>query len=254
MPGSSFQYVPPTGEAEGAATKMDRMYRWTRHVYDVTRRYYLLGRDRMLDRIADRPPGRVLEVGCGTARNLRLLHRKAPHHALFGLDASLAMLATAREALERDGCYDQVPLGQGLAQRLTPSDQLGVEGPFDIIFFSYTLSMIPPWPEALQCALTHLAPNGRLYIVDFWDQADLPSWVASGLQRWLALFDVTPRPNLLQTLRRFDAEGRLSCSIDSVGRRYAYLATVELSNRAVPPVSEIYHSLDRPAAHRTVGS
>ena len=38
-------------EAGGQAAAMDRMYRLTRHVYDATRRYYLLGRDRMLGRI-----------------------------------------------------------------------------------------------------------------------------------------------------------------------------------------------------------
>lgn len=208
------------------AEKMDRMYRWTRHVYDVSRRYYLLGRDQMLDRVTDRPASRVLEVGCGTARNLRVLGRKAPHHTLYGVDASLAMLATAREALDRDEQVGEITLGQGLAEELDPEDHLGVEGPFDVIFFSYALSMIPAWPRALGQALSHLAPNGRLYVVDFWDQARLPDWVASALQAWLALFDVYPQPALLHTLRALDAQGWISCSVESVGRRYAYLATV----------------------------
>ena len=30
------------------AALMDGVYRWQRHVYDVTRKYYLLGRDRMI--------------------------------------------------------------------------------------------------------------------------------------------------------------------------------------------------------------
>lgn len=47
-------------------------------MYGLTRRYYLLGRDELLDRIAARPAGHVLEVGCGTARNLRVLHDAAP--------------------------------------------------------------------------------------------------------------------------------------------------------------------------------
>jgi S-adenosylmethionine-diacylgycerolhomoserine-N-methlytransferase len=86
--------------------------------------------------------------------------------------------------------------------------------------------MIPTWDTALKAALDHLAPDGRLYIVDFWDQADLPSVVGTALQRWLRLFDVEPRPDLLRTLHQLDAEGRLSCSITPVARRYAYLATV----------------------------
>jgi S-adenosylmethionine-diacylgycerolhomoserine-N-methlytransferase len=218
---------------------MNRMYRWTRHVYDATRRYYLLGRDRMLDRIAERPAGRVLEVGCGTARNLRVLDATAPHHTLYGIDASLAMLATARDKLEEAGCTDRITLAQGLAQELDPRSQLGVEGPFDVIFFSYVLSMIPSWPAALGTALAHLAPDGRLYIVDFWDQGNLPSAVAVVLQSWLSLFDVEPRPDLLRTLRRLDADGHLSCTITPVARRYAYLATVVPHAPGSPLPSEL---------------
>ena len=29
------------------AEQMDRMYRYQRHIYDLTRKYYLLGRDRI---------------------------------------------------------------------------------------------------------------------------------------------------------------------------------------------------------------
>ncbi len=218
----------PTSPAriEDPVQKMNRMYRWTRHVYDATRRYYLLGRDRMLDTIADRPAGAVLEVGCGTARNLRVLAEKAPQHRLYGIDASLAMLATARDKLEKTGHDEKIGLAQGLAQELDPEDRLGVEGPFDVIFFSYVLSMIPSWPSALNAAFSHLAPDGRLYVLDFWDQANLPPPAGRMLRSWLRLFDVVPRSDLLRTLQRLDQHGRLSCSIAPIAHRYAFLATV----------------------------
>lgn len=216
-----------TATADDPAQKMDRMYRWTRHVYDLTRRYYLLGRDRLLDRIANRPGGHVLEVGCGTARNLRVLHDKAPHHTLYGLDASLAMLDTARDALSRAGCLEATILRQGLAEELCSPAQFGVDRRFDVIFFSYVLSMIPSWPAALGQALSHLAPDGRLYIVDFWDQAHLPAWIASLLRQWLALFDVTPRLALVRTLRTLNGQDALSCTVTPIAHRYAYLITVE---------------------------
>lgn len=231
---------------------MDHMYAWTRHVYDATRRYYLLGRDPMLERISQRPAGTVLEIGCGTARNLRVLAETAPHYALYGLDASLAMLATARAALDREGCTGQVTLAQGLAEDLNPRAQLGVEGPFDVIFFSYVLSMIPTWRAALGRALTHLAPDGRLYIVDFWDQADLPPGVAPLLQTWLSLFDVHPRPDLLPTLRALEAAGCLSCAVVPVARRYAYLAVVDLREEWTEhPVPNV---LSRPHPRSPLGS
>lgn len=188
------------------------------------REAYRPGRDRMLDQIAHRPAGAVLEMGCGTARNLRVLGETASRHTLYGLEPSLSKLATARDKLDRAGCTERVTLVQGeLAQKLRPKDQFGADGPFDVIFFSYVLSMIPAWDEALAAALSHLAPNGRLYIVDLWDPADLPSVVGATLRGWLGLLDVEPRPALLRTL---EAEDRLSCSIVPVARRYAYLATI----------------------------
>ena len=35
---------------------MDRIYRRQRHLYDSTRKYYLLGRDRLIERLSP-PPG-----------------------------------------------------------------------------------------------------------------------------------------------------------------------------------------------------
>jgi S-adenosylmethionine-diacylgycerolhomoserine-N-methlytransferase len=219
--------TPP--DTDDPVQKLSDMYRWTRHVYDLSRRYYLLGRDQMLEDIAEQPAGSVLEIGCGTARNLRLLDEHAPQHTLYGLDASLSMLATAREKLDRTGCTKRITLGHGEAQQLSPEAQLHVDEPFDIIFFSYVLSMMPDGPAALRTALRHLAPNGQLYVVDFWDQADLPDWLASGFQQWLSLFDVYPRPDLVDTLRTLNEHENLSCTVTPVVRRYAYQATLRRS-------------------------
>jgi S-adenosylmethionine-diacylgycerolhomoserine-N-methlytransferase len=209
---------------------MDRMYRWTRHVYDLTRRYYLLGRDDLLRDIAVQPPATVLEMGCGTARNLRHLAGLAPQHTLYGVDASNEMLDTARQSLHRAGCADRVHLQQGLAEDLDMAAQFGTDAPLDVLFFSYVLSMIPTWPAALDAALDALRPGGRLYVVDFWDQADLPRGFATLLQRWLALFHVHHRPELLDAFRRLEQDGRVSLQIESVARRYAYRATLVKRN------------------------
>jgi S-adenosylmethionine-diacylgycerolhomoserine-N-methlytransferase len=218
--------TPSIVDADPAA-RMDRMYRWTRHVYDATRRYYLLGRDRMLGDIAGRPPGAVLEVGCGTARNLRCLHRRAPGHTLCGLDASAEMLATARQSLARAGLTGRVMLARGLAGDLDPHRHFGRDAPFDVVFFAYVLSMIPAWPAAFDAAWTHLRPGGHLYVVDFWDHDDLPGWFASLMQGWLALFGVHHRPALLDYLRRLEETDRARLTLTSVARRYAYVARLE---------------------------
>ena len=213
--------------ASSPAAAMNRMYRYTRHVYDASRRYYLLGRDELIDQMAEQETGAVLEVGCGTARNLIRLHQRAPTLDLYGLDAADVMLGTARRSIARAGCRQRVRLAQGLAQRLDPQTAFGRHEPFDAIFFSYALSMMPAWPGAVEMALQHLKPGGRLYIVDFWDQAEWPGWIRAFLRRWLALFGVQFRPALHAYLRGWATRNHATLTIEPIARRYAYLATLQ---------------------------
>ncbi|MHC2296968.1 ubiquinone/menaquinone biosynthesis C-methylase UbiE [Rhizobium mongolense] len=55
-------------KAEKHANLMDGMYRYQRHIYDLTRKYYLLGRDRTIRNLDIAEGGTLLEVGCGTGR------------------------------------------------------------------------------------------------------------------------------------------------------------------------------------------
>ena len=68
---------------------MDGIYRYQRYVYDATRKYYLLGRDRMLDDLQPPADGSILEIGCGTGRNLVLAARRYPIARLYGKPETL---------------------------------------------------------------------------------------------------------------------------------------------------------------------
>ena len=82
-----------------AALLMDRMYRRQRHIYDATRKFYLLGRDDAIAALAPGPGEAVLEIGCGTGRNLIAVARRFPQAQVFGLDVSSEMLgARARRS------------------------------------------------------------------------------------------------------------------------------------------------------------
>jgi S-adenosylmethionine-diacylgycerolhomoserine-N-methlytransferase len=176
---------------------MDRIYRRQRHVYDLSRKYYLLGRDRLIRDLAPPPGSRVLEIGCGTARNLIAVARRYPDAPLFGIDLSLEMLDTARRRVEREGLAGRIRLAHADATRFDPALLFGVPG-FSRIFFSYTLSMIPEWERALAQSVVWLQPGGELHLVDFGGQERLPRWFRGGLRQWLALFHVIPR-DALQT-------------------------------------------------------
>jgi len=174
---------------------MDRLYRRQRHVYDATRKYYLLGRDRLIRRL-DPPAGsRVLEIGCGTARNLILAARTYRDVHFFGIDISSEMLGTARRLVEREGLGADIRLARADATSFDPALLFGVPG-FSRIFISYSLSMMPGWQDVLARALDWLAPGGELHVVDFGGQERLPGWFRQGLREWLRMFHVTPRDEL----------------------------------------------------------
>ncbi len=205
--------------------EMDEMYRWTRYVYDFTRKYYLLGRDRLLDDMELQPGDRVLEIGCGTARNLIRLAKQRPGVHCYGLDVSTEMLATAAAKVKGCGLESRITLQHCFAEQLDHGKTFGLDAPFDAAFFSYSLSMIPTWPQAIDAALANLKRGGAFYVVDFWDQAGWPRWFRGLLKFWLDLFHVHYRPELLDHLQQLDAQGVGKLTLQSVAGRYAYLAT-----------------------------
>ncbi len=177
------------------AALMDRIYRRQRHFYDVTRKYYLLGRDRLIDDLEPPSGSRVLEIGCGTARNLLTAADAWPQTEFYGIDISAEMLVTARRVVGRAGLDDRIRLARADATSFDPAWLFGVPS-FTRIFFSYSLSMIPAWQDALVEAISWLAPQGELHVVDFGSQERLPSLFRLGLRRWLAHFHVSPRDGL----------------------------------------------------------
>ena len=173
---------------------MDQTYRYQRLIYDATRKYYLLGRDHLIKNMDVQPGARVLEVACGTGRNLSVIQAHYPQAELFGFDISEQMLVTARSKLN-----EAVHLAKADACQFNPEELFGVQD-FDHIVLSFCLSMIPEWETALIEAGRHLAPNGRLHVVDFGDCSGLPNWFRAGLHAWLARFHVMPRASLQDAL------------------------------------------------------
>ena len=208
--------------------RMDRMYRNQRYIYDVSRKYFLLGRDRLLRQIEVLPGQALLEIGCGTGRNLVTLADLHPELSLYGIDASRAMIESARGAAARAGQGGRIRLGFGVGETADARD-LGRPHGFDHVMFSYALSMFDDPVAALDRAIGMLASGGSLHVVDFCDQADLPGWFRSGLVAWLDRFGVRHRPEVSGHLRKLARADHGAFTFQPVGRRYAEILTFRLA-------------------------
>ena len=169
---------------------MDRMYHGQRHIYDATRKYYLFGRDRLIRELRVHAGASVLEIGCGTGRNLDQIAKHWPGATLMGLDISQEMLKSAQARLGADAMLRQGDATDFDARALFGQPQ------FERIVLSFCLSMIPDWQATLAHAMELIAPGGSLHIVDFGDMQHLPGFARKALRGWLTRFHVTPRIHL----------------------------------------------------------
>lgn len=206
---------------EGHAELMDGVYRGQRHIYDLTRKYYLLGRDRLIDELTPPVGGHVLEIGCGTGRNLIAAARCWPGAHFHGIDISEEMLKSARTAIARAGLTRRVTVARGDATRFDPNALFRINS-FDRIFQSYTLSMIPDWQSAIREAVNHLSTYGSLHIVDFGQQEEMPEWFRGALFAWLARFHVEPRALLIEAAREAANDAGARLAVTRLYRGYAW--------------------------------
>jgi S-adenosylmethionine-diacylgycerolhomoserine-N-methlytransferase len=217
-----------------ATDRMNRMYRRQRHIYDGTRRYYLLGRDQLIANLKPEAGTNVLEVGCGTGRNLVLAACRFPAARWFGIDVSTEMLTSAITAIARRGLTSRIKVAHGDATAFDPALLFRIPS-FDHVMISYSLSMIPNWTLVLEAAVGRLKPGGRLHIVDFGRQERLPGIARALLLRWLKLFDVTPRDDLERVLSAMAAASGAELKFERPFRGYAQYAVLTLPSGTTKP-------------------
>ena len=185
--------------------------------YDLTRWTFLRGREELIRQAAALcHPNNILEVGCGTGKNLLHLGRLFPEAHLWGLDLSPHMLGRTHQKL------------RGLRQRVTlvqaPYDQPVAPGRYDLVVFSYALSMFNPgWEAAILTASQELSPGSLIAVVDFHDSP------LQSFKRWMGFNHVRLDSHLLPRLLELFPSGE--CSVHSafgglwsyflfIGRRY----------------------------------
>jgi S-adenosylmethionine-diacylgycerolhomoserine-N-methlytransferase len=217
-----------------ATQRMNRMYRRQRHIYDGTRRYYLLGRDQLIAGLQPAAGANVLEIGCGTGRNLVLAGRLYPDARFFGIDVSTEMLTSAITAISRTGLSTHIRVAHGDGTAFDPQALFGIPS-FDHVMISYSLSMIPDWRRVLEAAANSLTPGGRLHVVDFGNQERLPGVARALLLRWLKLFDVTPRDDLARVLSDMAKASGAELEFKRPFRGYTQYGVLKSSPRPATP-------------------
>ncbi len=142
--------------------KMTAYYNLHAGIYNATRWSFLFGRNRIIDLASEYvSPEKILEIGCGTGRNLAVLAKKYPEAEITGIDVAPPMLKVAARKLEKYG--KRIKLLQQPYR-----EPLGEERGFDLILISYCLSMVNPgWEEIISHASADLSSRGIVAVVDF---------------------------------------------------------------------------------------
>ena len=172
---------------------MSGYYAWQSRIYDVTRWAFLFGREAILDKLQLKAGETVVEIGCGTGHNLQgIVKRIGEHGEVFAVDCAQPMLERCADRIRRndwenvhlvDREYGVVPVTGGKA---------------DAVLMSYSLSMVPDWERAIECAFQELKVGGRIGVVDFC--VVKPSLVSRAFEWWMTRNHVTVGRPYIQKL------------------------------------------------------
>lgn len=103
----------------------------------------------------------ILEVGCGSGKNIGMLANAFPKAIITGLDAS-------RRALEKANKRNLLVGNRVDLYPVHYNQDTNLDNQFDLILFSYFLSGIQTdWKSIIEKAKKDLKPGGLIGIIDF---------------------------------------------------------------------------------------
>ena len=182
--------------------KMNKVYQFQSSIYDLTRKFYLLGRDTLLQKIAATSPPSVLEIGCGTGRNLFKLYnatkKQTPPPLLAGFDICDILLYQGE--MRKRSRHSTIHFVCESAETFDYQNHYFPS--FSAAFCSYSLSMIPNTKATLETAHRNLTDKGLLYIIDFYDFNGWPAFVKRAHDAWLNFFHVRYRSQMYEEIEK----------------------------------------------------
>ncbi|MCW9709080.1 class I SAM-dependent methyltransferase [Fodinibius salsisoli] len=159
MTKSSSSHTTSTSSQQ--SQKVEAYYQLHAQIYDATRWSFLFGRENLLDKIPDLPSQpHILEIGCGTGKNMERLSYHFPDASIVGIDLSPDMLQKAKKRLGSTKDIE-LKLGQYGKQSFNYDS-------FDLILVSYSLTMFDDNIEdVFEQICKDLKPQGYIAAVDF---------------------------------------------------------------------------------------
>lgn len=218
------------GRGSTLEERLENFYSRQAANYDSFRERLLSGREDLIRSIDFRPGDTWFDLGGGTGSNLQYLGGTlAQLKRVVVVDLAPSLLAIASQrAKERD--WSNV---ETLRADVTTLKEKGVA---DVVTFSYSLTMIPDWFQAIERAEQLLRPGGVIGVVDFHvsrkhvraGRARHPWWTRTFWPAWFAMDDVFLSPDHLPMLeQRFSPvqieERRAKIPYLPIGRTPYYL-------------------------------
>jgi 2-polyprenyl-3-methyl-5-hydroxy-6-metoxy-1,4-benzoquinol methylase len=118
--------------------------------------------------------GSVADVGCGTGQALIRLAEAYPSARLYGYDAHLPAIEKAQDQAERAGVSDRIHF-----ERRDVAN--GLPGSFDLITAFDVIHDVPHPVDTLRAIREGLAPDGRLFVLEFNLSSELEENIAHPL-------------------------------------------------------------------------
>lgn len=200
-----WQLIAPRTYQDDHTSRMETFYAGQESGYDRFRERLLLGRDDLMKTLPIPPSGTLIDMGGGTGRNIEWLEERLPElQAVTIVDLCEPLLRIARRRITKLNWWNVSAVLGDAATFPVP------RGSVDAISFSYSLTMIPNWIDAVEHAYELLRPGGSIGVVDFYVSHKWPNIRSRRHSRftrwfwpaWFSHSNVFPNPAHLALLQK----------------------------------------------------